>query len=295
MAKLKINLDFSLKRLDLVVKGLVTTKFLGNYPSAFKGQGLEFADYRRYTEGVDDANLIDWKASKRTNDLLVKEYVEERNIEIVFVIDVSHKMLVSSTKKLKAEYIAELVASFGYSMLKAGDSVGIILFSDKIIKFIPPQSGLKQFYSLTENLSNTKNYGGYSDVDKALDFAFKNVSKDSIVILVSDFIYPTISERMLRINARKFDLILMMVRDARDVSLPEGIGEILVSEPYSEDVMLIEPNKIRKEYSRETYSEISKIKGFTTKVGADFLILETDKPFIKPLTAFFKSREAKWR
>ena len=102
MAKLKINLDFSLKRLDLVTKGLVTTKFLGNYASAFKGTGLEFADYRKYNEGEDDAALIDWKASKRVNELLIKEYVEERNMEIMFLVDVSEKMLTSSIKKLKA-------------------------------------------------------------------------------------------------------------------------------------------------------------------------------------------------
>ena len=168
MAKLKIDLNFSLKRLDLVTKGLVTTQFLGNYASAFKGQGLEFANYRNYIQGNDDASRIDWKASKRVSNLVVKEYVEERNMEVICLIDVSKKMLTSSVKKLKAEYIAELVASFSYSMLKSGDSVGLMLFSDKIIKYSPPQSGLQQFYSLTEKLSNTNNYGGYCDIDKAM-------------------------------------------------------------------------------------------------------------------------------
>ena len=128
MPKLKINLNFSLSRLDLAIKGLTTTQFLGQYQSVFKGQGLEFADYRTYTQGVDDASLIDWKASRRANNLLVKEFIEERNLEVIFMVDVSSQMLAGSVQKLKAEYIAEIVAAMGYSILKAGDAVGLLLF-----------------------------------------------------------------------------------------------------------------------------------------------------------------------
>lgn len=295
MPKLKINLDFSLKRLDLVTKGLVTTKFLGGYASAFKGQGLEFADYRNYNEGSDDASLIDWKASRRVNDLLVKEFVEERNLEIIFLVDVSEKMLTSSVKKLKAEYIAELVSSFSYSMLKAGDSVGILLFSDRIVKYIPPQSGLRQYYSITKNLSETSNYGGYADVEKAIDFIFKTGSKNALVILISDFIYPFSSEKSLKLTARKFDLITFMIRDSRDMTLPQGIGEVIVEDPHSGEVLLINPKKIRKEYARLTNSDVTHIRNLMKKAGADFLFLETNKPFVKPLLEFFKAREAKWR
>lgn len=293
MVKLKINLDFSLKRLDLVTKGLVTTKYLGSYSSAFKGQGLEFADYRRYSEGVDDASLIDWKASRRVNDLLVKEYVEERNLEIIFLVDVSEKMLTGSVKKLKAEFIAELVASFAYSMLRAGDAVGLMMFSDKIVKFLPPQSGLKQFYSLTKNLSDTTNYGGFSDVDNAVDFIFKRGNENTLIILISDFIYPLKSEKSLKLAAMKFDLITIMARDARDMTLPKGMGEIVVQDPYSGETLLIDPSKVRKHYASQSSSDVTQVKNLMKKIGADFLFLETDKSFVKPLMSFFKARESK--
>jgi uncharacterized protein (DUF58 family) len=295
MAKLKIDLNFSLKRLDLVTKGLVTTQFLGNYASAFKGQGLEFANYRNYIQGNDDASRIDWKASKRVSNLVVKEYVEERNMEVIFLIDVSKKMLTSSVKKLKAEYIAELVASFSYSMLKSGDSVGLMLFSDKIIKYSPPQSGLQQFYSLTEKLSNTNNYGGYCDIDKAMNFIFKKGNENALVILISDFIYPFSNEKNFKLAARKFDLITILIRDPRDLTLPEGEGEIVVEDPHSGETLLINPKMIKKEYASIVNSDINKVKNLMKKIGADFLHLQTDKEFIKPLITFFKSREARWR
>jgi uncharacterized protein (DUF58 family) len=295
MRKLKINLDFSLKRLDLVTKGLVSTKFLGGYRSVFKGQGLEFSNYRDYMQGSDDASTIDWNTSRRVNNLMVKEFVEERNLSVIFVVDVSAKMLTSSTKQLKAEYIAEMISSLTYSMLKAGDAVGLTLFSDKIVKFLPPQSGLKQFYSLTTNLANTKYYGGPSIVEDAMDFVFKRVETGALVILISDFIYPLRSEKSIKLAARKFDLISLMVRDVRDMNLPAGIGEIVLQDPYSEGVLLVNPEKIRKEYAKDANASLSKIKKTMKKIGSDFLLIQTNKPFTEYLVKFFKERETKWR
>jgi uncharacterized protein (DUF58 family) len=295
MARLKIGKDFSLNRLDLVVKGLVNTKFFGGYKSVFKGHGLEFEDYRIYNPGNDDASLIDWKASRRVNQTLVKEFVEERNLEIIFLVDVSSQMLTGSTKRLKAEYIAEFVASLGQSVLAAGDSVGLVLFSNKIVKNVPPSTGMKQFYSLTDNLSNTSNYGGYSNIDDAIDFIFKRGNDGSLVFLISDFIYGIKSEKTLKLASRKFDLISVMIRDPVDMALPTGVGEVAVEDPYSGSTLLIDPSKIGKEYSKDATIQLNKIKQMMRKHGADFLFLQTDKPFVKEMVEFFKIREAKWR
>jgi uncharacterized protein (DUF58 family) len=204
-------------------------------------------------------------------------------------------MLTGSVKKLKAEYIAELVASFGYSMLSSGDAVGLLLFSDKIVNYSPPQSGLKQFYNLTEKLSNTNNYGGYCDLDKAVDFIFKRGTHNTLVILISDFVNPFSSEKSIKLASRKFDFITMLVRDPRDMTLPEGMGEVVFEDPYSGETLLVSPNKIRKEYSSMASSDINKTKNLMKKVGADFVFLQTDKGFVEPIAAFFKERESKWR
>jgi len=295
MARLKIDLGFSLKRLDLVLKGLSNTQYLGNYRSAFKGTGLEFADYRPYNSGSDDASLIDWKASRRVNNTLVKEFVEERNIDIMFLVDVSSQMLTGSTKKLKAEYIAEFVASFARGALEAGDSVGLVLFSNKIVKNVQPGSGMKQFYSLTENLSNTGNYGGYSDIDNVIDFSFKNAKEGSLVILISDFIYGLNQSKSLKLASKKFDFITIVVRDPIDMALPKGIGEFVVEDPYSGSELLIDPSKVGKEYAKQVGSDLNKIKTLLKKYGSDYLLLETNKPFVKEIVGFFKKRGAQWR
>ncbi len=290
MAKLKINLNFSLSRLDLAVKGLTTTQFLGQYPSVFKGQGLEFSNYRVYSQGVDDASLIDWKASRRSNNLLVKEFVEERNVEVIFMIDVSSQMLAGSIQKLKAEYIAEIAAAMGYSILKSGDSVGLLLFSDKITKYFPPQPGMEQFYILTENLSQVSNYGGYGDISNALDFIFKRGNDNALIILISDFIYDLKSTKVFELAAKKFDLITFLVRDPLDIELPEGTGEVLVQDSYSGETLLLDPSMMREEYIKSNKSKMEEVRKLIRKVGADYLFFQTDMPFETHLIKFFKAR-----
>jgi len=295
MGKLKINSGFSLKRLDLVVNGLVNTQFLGNYKSVFKGAGLEFADYRKYNAGNDDASRIDWKASKRVGQVVIKEFEEERNLEIIFLIDVSSQMLTGSTEKLKAEYAAEFVSTLSQSVLMSGDSVGFVLFSDKIIQEKWPQQGMAQYYSITDSLSNVSNYGGYGNVDTALDYVFKKGNHGALVILVSDFIYGLKSEKMLKLVSKKFELISVMIRDPRDMTLPEGSGEVILEDPYSGSTLLVNPNTIGKEYASLVNSDINSLKLMLKKHGADFLFLETNKPFVKEIVKFFKMRAAKWR
>lgn len=295
MAKLKIGSGFSLKQLDLVVKGLVNTSFLGNYQSVFKGSGLEFADYRKYNPGNDDASRIDWKASKRVGQILIKEFVEERNVDVIFMVDVSSQMLTGSTKRLKAEYIAEFVSTLSQSILAAGDSVGFILFSNKIVKENWPKQGMSQFYSITKSLSDISNYGGYGDIDNALRYVFRKGADGSLVILVSDFVYGIESEKILKLVSKKFDLISVMVRDPRDMTLPEGGGEVILEDPYSGSTLLVDPDSIRKEYSNLVSSDIRKLKNSLKKYGADFLFLETNKPFVKEIIKFFKMRAAQWR
>jgi len=294
MAKLKINTSPSLQRLNLVVKGLVNTKFMGNYASAFKGQGLEFADYRLYTQS-DDAGLIDWKASNRSRKLLVKEFVEERNLNIYFILDVSSTMFTGSTNKLKCEYAAELVSSFVHTVLRAGDFVGLIMFSDKVAKRIMPNNGMKQYQIVSDSLSNLSFYGGDSNIGKVLDDSLKAIEENSLVVLISDFITTDKYDRAVKLAGKKFDLIGISVRDPIDMELPKGIGEVLVEDPISRETMFISPNKYRKLYARETKKQINAVEKMFRKAGADFLPLSTDKPFIKELVSFFKRREARWR
>ena len=294
MKKLKIDITPSLQRLDLITKGLVNTKFMGDYASVFKGHGLEFESYRVYSPS-DDASLIDWTASNRSRKLLIKEFVEERNISVFFLIDVSSKMLLGSTQKLKCEYAAELVSSFSHTILKTGDFVGVTLFSDKIMKRIPPITGMKQFQIISEALSNLSYYGGGSNIKKVLEHALKNFDNNSLVILISDFINPENYLEELKFAAVKFDLIGMMIRDPIDVELPDGEGQVLIEDSATGERMLISPAKYKSIYAREAKKEISKINHTFRNIGADFLYLNTNKSFIEELVMFFQRRKMAWR
>ena len=294
MGRLKIDVTPSLQRLDLVVKGLVNTKYIGSYASVFKGTGLEFADFRAYTPS-DDASLIDWVASNRARKLLVKEFVEERNINVYFLVDVSSKMMLGTIDKLKCEYVAELVASFSNTILRAGDFVGVAMFAENIKKNIVSVNEMNQFHIISDALSNLDFYGGGSSIKNALDYALKNFSESSLVFLVSDFISDEDFSEELKLAARKFDLIGVMVRDPIDLELPEGQGQVLIENPSTGERMLISPNKYRGIYAQEVKKEIATFEKSFRNIGADFLFLDTTKSFVKELVMFFERRKMQWK
>lgn len=294
MARLKINLTPTLQRLDLIVKGLVNTKFMGNYASTFKGTGLEFADYRNYTPN-DDASLIDWKASHRAGKTLVKEFVEERNLNVYFLVDTGSKMMLGSVSKLKCEYSAELISSLTYPILKAGDFVGLTMFSDKVRKRLFPLNGMKQFQSISDSLSNLAFYGGESNLKKALEFALKTFEQNSLVLVLSDFITNQNISEEIRLAAKKFDLICMIIRDPIDISLPSGMGQVMLENPETGGRILISPNRFSEEYYKEARKDLNHTIAIIRQAGADFVLLNTGKPYEQEIVSFFKRRKAQWR
>jgi hypothetical protein len=295
MKKLKLELSHTIERLEEITKNLVTTRFIGNYKSVFKGKGLEFADYRKYSED-DDASLIDWKATVRANQTLVKEYVEERNLNIFFLIDASSSMILGSTPKLKIEYAAELIASLSYAILNSGDCIGLVLFSDHVTKYIPLDKGPKQFYIILDTLVNGDFYGGNFNFSAALEYVLFTLPKSSLLIIVSDFIIPGNNwEANFKIIAEKFDTIGIMVRDPRDITLPKVTGQVILSDPFTGKKMFVDTKSVGDLYKNETKSEIKKIKSIFLNSNSDLLLLTTNKDFFNPLIDFFKRRKEKWR
>lgn len=291
MEKLKIDVSEIIKRLDIVTKGLVTTKLIGNYRSVFKGHGLEFEGFEDYTSDKD-STLIDWKSTKKANKLLIKEFKEERNLSLFFLIDVSSTMVCSSIPKLKSEYAAEFVASLSYVMLNAGDSVGFALFSDRLIKRLPPARTSHQFYAILKNLANPLFYGGGYDLAKALKFAISFAEKGSILIIVSDFIgLKKDWQRYLEVAANKFDVIGVMIKDPTDAVLPEDTHRVMLEDPISGRQLVIIPNQIRERYGEYVRIQKALIRRAFLNSSCDFMELFTDKPFIGELIKFFKKRE----
>src|SRR3989344_534398 len=209
--KLKIDLTKNIKKLEITTRKLVGSGLVGSYKSAFKGRGLEFTNYRDYTQN-DDASAIDWKASVRTGKLLIKQYEEERKIDVFFLIDVSSSMVFGSTDKLKNEYAAELAASLAFTTLEAGDEVGFALFNDQIQVVSNPLSGKKQFFKLAKVLSDPRNYGGNYDLNNSVKFLLAFLPPGTLLIIISDFIgLKGDWTHYLRTASGKFDIVAIMI------------------------------------------------------------------------------------
>mgnify|MGYP001608793071 CR=1 FL=1 len=288
--ELKLDLLEGIKRLRILTSQIVNTRFVGGYKSVFKGRGLEFGGYRQYTPD-DDASTIDWKASVRSNKLLVREFVEERNLNVYFLIDVSSSMAYSSIDKLKIEYAGEIAAALSYVVLNAGDSIGFALFNEKIVKNISPTIGFMQHHNLVSTLVDPNYYGGKYNLNEALKFTLAFLKEASIVIIISDFIgLKNNWERYIKMVSKKFDLIGIMVRDPRDRTLPDYNAQVILEDPFSTRQILVRPRSIEDAYKKYVSSQEKKIKNEFLRAGADFLELTTDKSFVEPLTSLFIKR-----
>lgn len=293
--ELKLDLNVGIKRLKILTNRLVNTKIVGSYRSVFKGRGLEFLDYRHYTPN-DDASRIDWKASVRSKELLVREFADERNLNIFFLIDVGSSMIYSTTDKLKIEYAAELVATLSYTILQAGDSIGFVLFNDKVIKHEIPRTGFKQYYKLIKTLVDPSNYGGNFDLIEVLKFTIAILKEFSIVIIISDFIgLKNDWEHYLKLAGKKYDLIGIMVRDPTDRVLPDYHGQVILGDVYSSRQIMVNVDKVGDSYTKYAEAREKEISNAFIKSGADFLQLVTNEPFVKPLTDMFSKRAKRLR
>ena len=288
LKEVHLSLTKKIKHLHVATKYNVATKFMGDYPSVFKGRGIEFADFRQYTP-ADDASQIDWLHSLKGGKLLVREYVEERNLTIMFVVDCSNTMLFGSQEKLKHEYAAELTAAVAAGALESGDAVGMCLASDKIKRFIRPMLGLKQLELLLHALVNEKNYGGESAFGEIIGRTSNALPRNRILILVSDFItHDRKWRKAVRTAAKKHQLFAFIVRDPLDNDIPAGVGQVTMQDPLSGETMVIDSDRIRERYKREAESELNEIKQTLSKSGVRFLQLSTKDDFTKPIIGFFR-------
>lgn len=293
MREIKIELKPSIKKLEIYVKkGVTYSPFAGGYTAAFKGHGLEFAGFRAYTQS-DDASMIEWKASLRAHELLVKELQEEKNIIAFLLFDVSNSMLFSSIEKLKCEYAAELIASFSYALIKSGNTVGLGMFTDKFVMLVPPSLSSAQYHHICMALKNPKLYGGKYDLGSVLT-NLKQVSglyKDSVVIIISDFI--GFKEKWVKELDNLIGNYLpyaIIVRDPLDYKLPRKVGEVIIADPYSSEELIIDVDKVREAYEIEAKKQLDRVKRIFRGKGIGFLELITTQSFVAPVVRFFGSQ-----
>jgi uncharacterized protein (DUF58 family) len=290
MEKCTLNLDIDEKINEF--KSMLKEFGLKRKKVVFRGKGLEFDGYRDFTQD-DDAKEIDWKSSSRAQKLLVKQYKEERDLKIVFLIDVGTNMVSGSTEKIKCEFATELIAALADLIIHSEDRIGFLLFNDVINPFVECKGGDKHFQFFMDILSDCSNYGGKSSLDKALDFAINSFDNSIFsVIIVSDFLNITKeTESKLGLLAYRFETIAIQIRDPLDITLPEINGEVVIESPLTSQQIIVNPKIMKNVYEKYTSEQERVLKQIFEKSGVDYLSLTTDKSFAPPLAMFLKERE----
>jgi uncharacterized protein (DUF58 family) len=261
------------------------------YNMIFRGKGLEFDSYRIF-EPTDDTAMIDWKATLRANETLAKKYIEERDLSIYFLVDVSNGMLFGSGEKLKAEYSAEMVASIAHLIYSSGDNIGLVLFNDGPKKILYPSNSKNQFLLFTKFLSNPAYYGGGFNLERTIKEVLKFTrSAYTIFIIISDFInLKNEDEKIIKLLGSRFETMAIMIRDPMDESLEKVPFQISIQDPYSKRQMTLDPNITTKEYEKNVVKQKEFIREIFKKSKIDLLELNTKESFVSHTVSFLKKR-----
>ena len=263
--------------------------FSGEYHSAFKGRGMAFSEVREYQYG-DDVRNIDWNVTARLNHPYVKVFEEERELTVMLLIDVSGSNIFGTTSQYKSELIAEIAATLAFSAIHNNDKVGVVMFSDRIEKFIPPKKGSSHILRIIRELIGFKPTGQGTDIAEALRY-FTNVTKKrSTAFLLSD-LYDDGYENALKIAASKHDLAVLRIEDPRERELPR-IGLMPFEDMETGQVRWIDTSSatVRKAYSDHFEHYKTQSSELLQKYGIDNVTMTTGADFVKPLIGLFKMR-----
>ncbi len=283
-----------IRRIEIRTDRIVNQSLAGEYKSIFKGRGMEFSEVREYQPG-DDVRNIDWNVTARMGSPYVKEFVEERELTIVLLVDASRSLYFGTRKGLKSDVSAELSALLAFSAIKNNDKVGLIMFSDRIEKFIPPGKGKKHVLQLIRDILYFQPEGKHTDIEEALDFFGKVTNRTSVVFLMSDF-YDTGYWDPLSIVSGEHDLIGLRILDPIEKKLPKaGIVRLADLENGEKTLIDTSSSEVRERFNKRTGEHREKTRERFNKRGIDLVDIRTDLPYHKPLVNYFRRREEKFR
>ena len=277
------------RKIEIKTRGLSQHIFAGEYHSAFKGKGMAFSEVREYQYG-DDIRNVDWNVTARFNHPYIKIFEEERELTVVLLVDVSGSRFFGTQSQLKMNVITEISAVLSFSAIQNNDKVGVILFSDKIEKFIPPKKGKQHILRIIRELINFTPENRKTSITEALRFLINAIKKKSIVFLISDFMDANFDDA-LRIAAKKHDLVGLRIYDIRETELPK-VGLINIKDAESGKDMLVDTssNFIRNSYKNAWKKRTDELNEIFVKLGVDVVSISTEEDYVKPLINLFKKR-----
>lgn len=279
-----------IRHIEIRTKRLVNDLFSGEYHSTFKGQGMEFEEVREYQPG-DDIRLIDWNVTARTGSPHIKKFREERELSVVLMVDASSSSKFGTRDRFKSEVAAELCALLAFSAIKNSDKVGLIIFTDRIEKFVPPKKGRLHVLRLIREIIYFQPEGIGTDIGMALEYLTKVIKRKSVVFLVSDFFFEDFM-RPLQMANKKHDVIAIKISDPRELSF-ENVGLIELEDAETGEVVVINTGSkdFRREFAARADEDLHNLKRSLRLINTDFINIRTDQSYIVPLTNFFKMRE----
>ena len=278
------------RKIVIKTRGLSNNVFAGEYHSAFKGRGMTFSEVREYQYG-DDIRDIDWNVTARHNRPYVKVYEEERELTVMLLVDVSASRLFGAVGMEKREMIAEISATIAFSAIHNNDKVGVIFFSDKIEKFIPPKKGRKHILFIISQLLDFEPKSKGTDIATALTFFADALKKRCTTVLISDFIDAHDYARPLTIASGKHDMIAVQVYDKRDSQLPNvGLMRVSDLERGKECWIDTSDSATRQTYNKWWYDRQKKMLEVLGRNGVDVASISTDEDYVKSLMGLFKRR-----
>jgi uncharacterized protein (DUF58 family) len=281
------------RQIEIRTKGLVNQVFSGEYHSVFKGRGMEFSEVREYQFG-DDIRNIDWNVTARFGHPYIKVFEEERELTVMLMVDLSGSLMFGSISKTKQRIAAELSAILAFSALKNNDKVGLILFTDKIEKFVPPRKGKKHVLRIIREVLSFEPEGKTTNLKGALEYMNNAIKKKSIAFLISDFMDEGY-EKILRIVGRKHDLIGIVLDDRREKEIPNiGLVKLVDSETGAERWIDTSSKRVRSQMVSDRKANEKLRNSIFVKSRLDKIEVTTGSNYIQPLVQFFRRREKRW-
>ncbi|MDA3954904.1 MAG: DUF58 domain-containing protein [Bacteroidales bacterium] len=283
------------RKIEIKTRGLSKNIFAGEYHSAFKGRGMAFSEVREYQYG-DDIRNVDWNVTARYNNPYIKIYEEERELTVMLLVDVSNSRVFGTQSQLKKNLITEISAVLSFSAIQNNDKIGVILFSDKVEKFIPPKKGRTHILRIIRELIEFKPENKETNISEALRYLTNVIKKRSTAFLISDFIdddknnEPRFDEA-IRIANRKHDIIGLKIYDKREKELP-SIGIIRMKDAETGEYAWVDTTSLnlRRNYANWYKNMDASVNEILVRAGVDFVSIATDQDYVKPLLNLFKKR-----
>lgn len=277
------------RRIEIVTRSLVENLFSGEYHSTFKGRGMEFDQVREYMEG-DDVRAIDWNVTARMNRPFVKEFVEERELVVMLAVDLSASSDFGTARNFKSEIAAEICSLLAFSAIKNNDKVGLLLFTDRVEKYLKPQKGKKHVLRVIRELLFYRPDGKGTDLNTGLDQLNHVLKRRAVIFLVSDFLKRP-ADRLLRVTNKRHDLVAVRISDRREHDMPNvGYAEFEDAETGERMFVSTGSETFRERYRLYAGHEERALHAQFRSAGVDLIDVSTESGYVDPLVQFFQKR-----